>query len=105
MREALQQIAATIYTAILEALGDDRALQRADRVLREMLEDADSSIDNPLAIEVLRDMIDGAEHTRMCEHQERLAMEWKQDRGQDRAAKVPTIGRQLRVDHRARWPL
>lgn len=76
LRDTLQQIAATIYTAVLEALGGDTAFRRADQVLREMLDDIDSSIDDPLAIEVLRDMIDGAEHARACQRQERLAIEW-----------------------------
>ena len=84
MRDTLQQLIAAIYTAILEALGNDTALRRADQVLREMLEDADSSIDDPLAIAVLRDMIDGAEHTRLCQHQERLAIEWGQNLARER---------------------
>jgi hypothetical protein len=77
MREALQQVAASIYTAILEALGNDDAFRRADRVLREMLEDTNSSIDHPLAIEVIRDMIEGAEHAHVCETQERIAKEYR----------------------------
>jgi hypothetical protein len=89
MRDTLQQLVAAIYTAILEALGNDDALHRADRVLREMLEDIDSSIDDPLAQEVLRDMLDGADHARVCQHQERLAIEWERDRRPERALEAP----------------
>jgi hypothetical protein len=89
MRDTLQQIVATIYTAILEALGNDDAFRRADRVLREMLDDVDSSIDDPLAIEILREMIAGAEHARVCAREERLAIEWERDRRRERALEAP----------------
>jgi hypothetical protein len=88
MRDTLQQLIAAIYTAILEGLGNDDAFHRADRVLREMLDDIDSSIDDPLAQEVLRDMLDGAEHARVCDHQESLAIEWH-DRRRDPALGAP----------------